>query len=194
MEMTKGETMKNLLIMLVLFISTIAKADVMDMTPEILVNPKISNTTAYPNIILVTCTFYSRPGLPYIRMESCKKLEENQIFGASGFNYTSEGIFAFPKSLYDSVDMINTLQNHRISIDFDTGDTLDSATTDTLYHKAISFTYSLTKIDDNGTVVYPVESDTRIYKITSVTDDNVTLKLSKRVIKFDDGTQKTITY
>jgi len=174
--------MKNLLIMIVLFTSTIARADVINMMPEIFVNTKISNTTAYPNIILVTCTFYYNLSFPSPRIRSCKKLEENQTIEGYRQQSSNKGIFAFPKSVYDSVDMINTLQNHQ----FDTGDTL--------YHKAIPLTSSLTKIDDNGTVVYPVENDTRTYKITSVTDENVTLKLDKRVIKFDDGTQKTIEY
>ena len=174
--------MKKLLIITLLLISTIVRADIIIMSPIISINTKIANINSYPDIVFVTCTFYTNPALPEYNIGECSKLDENQIIQGYRSNYSHRGIFAIEKTLYENTDVIDFLHNHKI--------TKEANPSDPLYNKSVTLVSFLSN-DAN----YPIESETRTYYISTSTNDNITLKLSERVITFNDGTaDKTIEY
>jgi len=178
--------MKKLLF-IVLFINSFVKADVINMSPVIIINTQISNINAYQDTKFMVCNLVTNPAiiLPENNayMSSCQQLEENQTIKGYRPHFNQQRLFAIPKSFYESVEMNTTLQSH--VIDF------SDYENDVLYKKSI-YIEPLMDADEK----YPtVDEETRVYKITSVTDNNVTLKLEKRIIHFTDGEDnKTVTY
>jgi len=179
--------MKNLLIMIVLFISTIARSDDIPYPPSthhsVAYNREIANINDYPNLTI----------LGYVKNiignDYLYEIKQNTPI-TRGYKINSLYILAINKALFDSYGAQTTTYG-----------------TDTVYEDH-PIAPSILQFIENKNIsrismtlgtgylpnTYPVSSDSYFYKITSVTDDNVTLKLDKRVIEFTDGTQKTIPY
>jgi hypothetical protein len=178
--------MKKLLF-LTLFINSLIKADVIAMYDAIFINTQISNINAYPDTKFIVCSLGLNPGviLPgnNAYLSECKELEENQIIKGYRPHFNQQRLFAISKSFYESVEMNTTLESH--TIDF------NNFENDVLYKRSI-YIEPIMNADEK----YPtVDEETRVYKITSVTDNNVTLKLEKRIIHFTDGEDnKTVAY
>lgn len=170
-----------------LIVNSFIKADVITMNDAIFINTQISNINAYPDTKFVVCGLELNPGVIYpgnnTYMSGCKELEENQIIKGYRPRFNQQRLFAIAKSFYESVEMNTTLQSH--TIDF------DNIENDVLYKRSIYI-----KPIMNADEKYPtVDEETRVYKITSVTNNNVTLKLEKRIIHFTDGEDnKTVAY
>ena len=178
--------MKNLLIMILLFISTIAKADQLpdpSTHHSVTYNREITNINDYPNLTILG---YVKN---FIGNDYLYEIKQNTPI-IKGYKFNSLYILAINKALFDSYSAQATTSG-----------------TDTVYEDH-PIAPSLLQFIENKNIsrismtlgagymlnTYDVSSDSYFYKITSVTDNNVTLKLDKRVIKFTDGTQKTITY
>lgn len=135
----------------------------------------ITNTTAYPSIVLVCCT-------AFIYKANCYKVQENTVLDGYGGGFH---LFAFPKEL---------LEEHG-------GVWATNGNEGYLVDTEIDFLYLIGKMDG---AIYrweeipydmPMESDTLYYELTGVNDVNVSLRLKKRVITFTDTTlEKTIRY
>jgi len=179
--------MKNYLITIVLFMSTIARADVMmDLSSFYTIDTEISNMSDYNSTIFLLCEFRTHPPTLEIR---CEQVAENGVIEGYFRPGVDLRVLAIPKNIYENDNALYII-NHHI-YDYQNGEPRD----DKFYKKSMWIASLYDKYNyKNGKLIYPIDNEKRIYKITAVTDANVTLKLSKRIITFDDGTQKTIDY
>ena len=174
---------------MLLFFSMITKADVPYMgppLPSMSVTSVISNVTDFDTVVFLTCEVGNYP----YRMEQmhCKPFSNLERFNnhASG-RYSFRGVLAIPKALYREGNTSEVLRDYTFKNDY--------PPTDPIRKKVWKMPVTLAYTDEHGEDLnYTETNETRIYRITSVTDDNVTIKLDKRVIQFDDGTVKTISY
>ncbi len=178
--------MKKYLILQVLLFSIATNIGAsVDLTPVIYVNTKISNIDQYPDKVILECDFSTYPAFEYYDMH-CSKLQNNKLIKGYKPQYSHKAILAISKSLYEKNDMAKTLSKYKFE-------------RENYQDPVVSKSFTLTSMisyyaDHNTTKRYTESNETRIYSITSATDDNITLKLDKRIINFEDGTQKTITY
>lgn len=173
--------MKKLSILLLMLFYSFLYADILP-DPDVYHRYKcyvgIVNTDDYPdNVFLSVVHEYNPTELSYIYQITS---EWPYIMHSSGFSY----FIAMKKTLYNRyVPEGNTLK-----YDDPLGGIL-------LQYAEDKQMVSINLVPENFIEnVYPITEDNRTYIVTSVNDRNVTLRLQKRVITFDDGKQKTITY
>lgn len=166
--------MKKLLILLTLIANIIQADDIPD--PDkykaITNNVSIININAYPSYTIVLCKL-ATPGSP-IENHNCSLIQDNQTL--EGGYHGSNQLFAFSKELFEDAGEIDNIDFQGLS-----------------QAKELAFipflwkAYNLKERPESGNSYY--------YEITSITDDNMTIELKKRVVTFNDGSaDKTITY
>ena len=129
----------------------------------------ITNLNDYPDVVL-----FSYDSHPMNYPDFTPQVIEGNI--SAGFKSLPVNIFALSKTVYENIGSANQIVMDKI-IEEKKFATIPGSGSPRVYDK------------------YPILSDTYYYKITSVTDDNVALKLKKRVITFNNGTpDKTIEY
>jgi len=188
--------MKKYFTTTLLFLGMVASATT-QYPPYSYIDSKITNLDEYNNSAILICYMSDSPADPRYHTMSCSKLKKNQIikYHLPQIMFMgmipSIGLIALPSSLYNQSGIQKMLSSYNF-----TGDIKD----DPVASKWIYIpTYYDNKYDWNAskqqyTTKYTESNETRIYSITSVTDNNITLKLDKRIINFKDGTQKRITY
>lgn len=185
----------KIFLFILLFFNSFLRADIFDNSPAVLINMKISNIDDYPDIKFMVCNFEWNPVLytmpeknfdGYVYPFGCQELKQNQVLKGRRPNHNTRRIFAFPKSFYESVEMNTTLQSHPVNVT--SNQTLEN---DILHRKSVP----VLQIQYMRDKEYPVDVETRVYKIVSVINENITLKLEKRIIHFtNDEDNKTINY
>ncbi len=145
----------------------------------------ITNPNAYPDTVLLGCIFdLSNSSMNYNAYSVYKIVSGEPL--EQGYTFNIFRLLAIDKSLLtefgdiNATDYLNTEESELGKKLFDLSDSKDAPKI---------FEGHLYIEDD-----YPITEDSYYYEISSVNDDNLTLRLTRRVITFDDNTTKTIDY
>ena len=159
-----------LLLLLVLWTSTLFSDDIPENSHYVARYVYITNISAFPDIVLISYITG-----PVVEMYEVYSVKENEPLD-KGYKFNHLGLFALKKSLLDKAGGLKNMNFKEIAEKLPPAEIIDPG--------------GQYVTNDN-----PLKSEYYYYSIQSVTETALTLKLDKRVLTYNNGSSdRIITY